>query len=94
MENVRFLLSKCALLVVANVFFISLIYLWILPTFFSGFKTYLFFGFGVTASVLVGGYRASETASLRLLFAILCGVGTGSIVTFLSLFVLLNLRGS
>jgi len=62
MTNIASLLIKLFIIIAVSVSIIAVIYIWILPTFLHGYKTYSFFVIGVIGSAILGGYAKSESA--------------------------------
>lgn len=76
------------------------VYIWALPIFFHGYKTYSVFIFGNICAGLLSYryvYRAFESMDSIVLKIVISSVGglvVAGLVAFASLFVILNVRGS
>lgn len=83
-----------------GVAFICSSYLWLLPVFFNGLKTYWCFSIGVIAAALCSGYFAfkeegiKRTQGQKTAVAIVCGIVEGFLVAAISMLILLNTVGS
>ena len=96
--NVR---SEVSVLVVAAVFgsLIGVAYAFVLPAFFRGYATEWIGRLGVLIATLVGGYigyhvPTANKLPVKIILG-LCDAGvTAILVCFLSLFIILNTRGS
>ncbi len=97
--NSKFFLSLVGIVVSATIILI-VAYAWLVPGMFREHKTYSVFIAGIGGAAVVSGYYSYRTAGIiesvvpRFLFASLCGVVVAGLVAFLSLLVLLNLKGS
>ena len=94
-------LSITLLIVVAVfVFAISVVYSWIIPTFFGGYKTHIFFVVGTILAAMLGSYFTFQNLAIdigtgpKLVVAFVCGVVVAILVLFLSLLVTVNIMGS
>jgi len=79
---------------------IAAIYVWLLPTFFDGYRTYSVLVAGVFGAALLGGgciHKANGVNSgktARQFLPYLCGVIVAALVGLLSLQIIVNVRGS
>ena len=77
---------------------IAIIYLWILPKFFHGYKTYLFLIIGTSGAALIGGncfYNSLlKSVNVKYLMSVFCGFIVAAFVLYLSLFAMTNMGGS
>jgi hypothetical protein len=100
MENVTPLFVKLIAIIVGFVAVLSTVYIWVLPEIFHGYKTYSLFAIGVIAAALLGGNYCYQIANVlasatsKVLLAFLGGFGVAALVSFLSLLIILNVRGS
>lgn len=100
MENIGNLVIKLGAILVAFVVAISTVYVWILPGFFHGYKTYSFLVVGVISAALLSGYLSYQAANTvasatnRFLLASFCGLVVAALVVFFTLIIILNTRGS
>jgi hypothetical protein len=74
-------------------------YIYLIPRFFPGYKTYSVLVMGLFAAYLSGGYLGydflrTSALSRRILFGIACGVCVAVSVLYCSMFIMLNMRGS
>ncbi len=100
MENsiggILIILAKTAAAFIALV---AGVYVWVLPEFFSGYKTYLFFYLGILGAAAFSGFKCflalgNESAVAKLFLSLLCAVVAATLVAVASLLIILNLRGS
>ena len=94
-------ISEISALVVAVIFstLIGGVYVFFIPMFFPGYKAGWILNLGVLLATLLGGYiglQSSKASSplIRILLAFCYGAVTAILVYFLSLFFILNVRGS
>ena len=75
------------------------IYGFVIPTFFPTYKTYLILWVGVGSSALIGGYIAyhytlTATTSVKYFSIVFSAVLVAVCVTYFSLWLILNVRGT
>lgn len=89
---------KFAVIIVAFVVVISGIYVWLLPEFFQGYKTYSFLVVSIICSAVLSGYYGYvgfkiEPVIYRLVASFVCAAIVAFVIAFLSLLIIANLRG-
>lgn len=100
MTNIVSLVIKLLVIIVVFVVIIAAIYVWILPSFLQGYKTYSFLVIGAIGSAALGGYscykatNALTSYAARLIMSSFAGVIVAALVVALSLFIILNTRGT
>ena len=100
MESISALSIKLLAVVVSFVLVIAGAYLWLIPAFFGGYKTYSIIVLGAIGSASVGAYCCYQMASAKawgiskIIFVLLGGGVVGALVTVLSLFWILNKGGA
>lgn len=87
------------LIVVIFTILIGGAYGFIIPTFFSDYKTYSILIIGIAVAALLAGYigyqiLANSTLLLKISIGISCAVAAAILVSFLALFIIINVRGS
>lgn len=75
------------------------IYVWLIPSFFSGYKSYSFLIGGVCGAALLGGCYCHKANSFtgktaKLLLPYICGLSVALLVALLSLLLIVNIRGA
>jgi hypothetical protein len=79
---------------------IAAVYIWVLPMFFHGYKTYSCLVVGASIAALLGGfycYKATNvlmSETVRYLLSSLCGVVVAALVALFSLLIIVNVRGT
>lgn len=100
MENISAFSLKLLAVVVCFVIVIAGAYLWLLPVFFDGHKTYSIIVLGAIGSAIFGAYFSYQMAAAnawvisKFIVALLGGGAVGALVTLLSLFWILNKGGA
>lgn len=100
MTNIASLIIKLLGIIVVFVVIIAAIYVWILPTFWHGYKTYSFLVIGTAGSAVLGGYccykatNALMSCAARYVISSFAGVIVAALVVAFSLFIILNVRGA
>ena len=100
MTNITSFIFKLFGIIVVFVVIIATIYSWILPTFCNGYKTYSFLVIGAIGSAALGGYccykatNAFMSFTARYVISTFAGVIVAALVVALSLFIILNVRGT
>lgn len=93
--------SEISVLFVAALFgiMIGIVYAFVLPALFPGFRTSWILNLGVLVATLIGGYigyhvPTANTPLVKIILGFLYAAVTAILVYFLSLFIILNTRGS
>lgn len=79
---------------------ISVIYIWVLPIFFNGYKAYSFIVIGASIAALLGGYYCYKatnvlmSATARYFLSSFCGIVVAALVVLFSLLIIVNVRGT
>lgn len=99
MTNIANLLNKLFVIIFISVVIIAAIYVWVLPIFLHGYKTYSFLAIGAIGPAALGGYYCYKAASLmppvaRYVVSSFSGVMVAVLVVLFSLFIILNVRGT
>jgi hypothetical protein len=100
MQSIGLLTGRLLVIIAVCTIVIAGIYVWLLPTVFPQLRTYSFLTMGLAIAAVLGGYctlRATETfGAVAMKWLLVLGVGavTAALVLFLSLLIILNLRGS
>ena len=74
-------------------------YVWLIPSFFNGYKSYSFLIAGVCGAALLGGGYCHKTNNFtgktaKQLLPYLCGLFVALLVALLSLLIIVNLKGA
>src|SRR6266571_7660684 len=94
------LIVRLSLIVIGFVAILGVLYGWLLPEVFKGYRTYSFLLAGLSAAAIVAGYYSFQAAdfykspTIQWLSAIGIGLLTAILVGFLSFFIIFNLKGS
>ena len=94
------LLIKLIFISIISILFIDIFYIWVLPNFFNGYKTYIFLIVGVIVAFLMSSYFCYRTISIitatinSYFLSILVGVTVAALVLSVSLLVIINIKGS
>jgi len=94
-------LLQCTLIFLCYVVYVIGGYLWFIPMFFSGTRTYFFLASGVLGAAASSGYcvqrsvRASgQNSGAKTALVVVCSAIIGLFVALISLAILLNIAGS
>ena len=94
------IIIKLLVIIIGSVAIIDTAYIWVLPTFFHGYRTYSILVIGASFAALLGGYCCYKTikvlmsASVRFLLSSFCGVVVATIVVTLATGIIANLTGT
>lgn len=84
-------------IIALSIFIPCLIYLWIIPSFFEGYKTYFFLYLFVIISTISVSFVVfpifHHTLFINILLSVLLGLFAGCLIFFVILFLILNLHG-
>lgn len=74
-------------------------YVWLLPRYFNGYKTYYVLIIGLLTAYISSAYigcsfLTASTLARRIMFGVACGLGVAILVLYSSMLIILNLRGS
>lgn len=100
MTNIGGLVFKLLAIIICFTSVISVVYVWVLPIFFHGYKTYFILVTGPCIAALLGGfycYKATNvlmSATARYFLSSFCGIAVAALVVFLSLLIIVNVRGT
>jgi hypothetical protein len=89
-------ITKIIFLAVGFVIAISATYVWVLPRFFDGYRSYSILILGVVMAGAWSGYLGfhSRTAGRKIIQGSLCGLTVAVVVAVLSLLIIVNMRGT
>jgi len=95
-----YLLAKLSCIAVAAIFAIAVAYVWLLPIFFNGLKTYSILIFGASGAAAVGGYNTYKSCEgevgkiNKIMLPAFAGLVVAAVVIYFSLLIVVNMRGS
>jgi hypothetical protein len=96
--NVRSEVSALAVVAIFGVL-IGVVYAFFIPAFFPGYRTGWILNLGALAATLIGGYigyhvPTASTLPVKITLGLCYAAVVAILVYFLSLFIILNIRGS
>ena len=100
MTNIGSLAVKLLGIVFSFTIIIAAVYVWILPIFFHGYKSYSYLVIGASIAALLGGYYCFKTMNMfmstisRYFISSFCGIVVAALVVLLSLLIIVNVRGT
>lgn len=100
MTNFSNLIVKLLGIIIGIVAIVAAIYIWILPIFFHGYKTYAFLVMGAITAAFLGGYfcykatNALMSPTSKYFISSFGGIIVASLVVLLSLLIIVNTKGA
>ena len=95
-----YLLVRLSCIAVSAILAIAAVYIWLLPIFFNGHKTYSILVLGASGAAAAGGYNtfkscADEVGKInKIMLPLFAGLAVAVVVVYFSLLIIVNMRGS
>jgi hypothetical protein len=96
----KHLLIKLFCIVVGFTISVSVAYVWLLPQFFNGYKTYSILILGVLGAAIIASYETYKWGneqsgiSTRIILSTISGLAVAVLIVYFSLLIMLNIGGS